>query len=151
MYYKENLEFVENYCDNVLDKLRPMYENLKKEQITYERPCIVRERLLSKSDEVLKEYEYIITTTRTEPKYTDDEIIEIIKEHMNKEELNKFINVLNNKNKGYIKMSFIMDYYRWNYNKQYCIKILKERYDEYFRNQRRRLKNIEKKNKLKNI
>lgn len=159
MYYEKNKEFVKLYSEDVIIDLKPMMIELINEQ-KYEYVSF-GEAMFRGSNGHLKEINKLIWVKDGVLKlqcnrYTKQELTDIFFNHVSKTEFNRFCEILN------IDFDFIYNWYlsfeqsysplHWMYRKDYkCFeKLLENKYKIYFRDEKRRLRNIEKKNRKLN-
>ena len=145
MNYEKNLEFIKYYVENVLIDLKSMIKLLSKETISIDRPYTVTKYVNFMDKLILiNETEYIRKDDA--PKYTDNEIYDICMKHINIIEYNKFCRILK------IDWEEIFDWAYYPYNKTTDFEDkYKNNCEIYFRDQRRYLKNQERKKRKKLI
>ena len=126
MKLQEKLEFLNYYYDNVIEDLKNTYNSLKSETV-----------IIQSNDNI----------TICRKKYNNAELFNIMLEMMNPDELIYFYTEILKEYEMNGDIILIDIDYIFTVSKEYMIRSLYLSYEEYFRNERRRLRNIEKKNK----
>ena len=172
MNYQENKEFVKYYIENVIEDLRPTILTLMSEQIIETKYYVIEilETSYYKSisapkeitkDEPRPEYIYKNTSNGDEqkikfhyydniekrPKYKSEEIFYEFLGMINKVEWERFKTIINYKNK--VESRFALECLR---KPDHIMELFERKYEQYFRDEQRRLRNIERKKRkeLKN-
>ena len=147
MNYEKNSQFIEYYVENVLMNLKPVIMSLSKETIPIDRPYQVTRVFKNYSNgSILKIETKQCVKTENVPKHTKGEIYKIFMKLVNEIEYTNFCRIL--------KISWL-DIYRWftidTYRDGYFEQLLKTNSEQYFRDQRRYLKNLQRKKNKKII
>jgi hypothetical protein len=134
MKLQEKIEFINYYYDNVIAPLINTYRKLRNETIT-----------IQESNYTTLNNQFIITPTITRCKYNTKEIFNIMTDMMNIDELIYYTTEIIKKFEMngdiiLIDLDDVFDYYG---TKETIIKSVESQYNEYFRNERRRLRKIE--------
>ncbi len=144
MNYEKNIEFIKYYVEDVLIDLKPMILSLSKEKISIDRPYTVKKYIECINYNVSIEFEEQHIKIENVPKYTNEEIYEIFMKHINVIEYVKFCRILKI---GWDEI-FLWAYFPYNKTTDFEDKY-KNNCETYFRDQRRYLKNQERKNRRK--
>ena len=163
MNYEKNKEFVIRYSEDVILDLKPMMIDLIKDSIV-EVFCynVSRLRIYDRDNETYRIFWFGDDNIKQYgKKYTRPQIAYIFFDHVSKTEFDRFCEILK------IDFEFIYGWYEnfiYSRSPDYgpdnfiyrkddnCFnKLLENKYKIYFRDEKRRLKNIEKKNRKNNI
>ena len=139
MNYQKNKEFVEYYVENVLMDLLPMMKNVINEYIIETKSYPYTIKYINKENGIVKIETLIKQVDEKRHIYTDEEVKQIFFNHTNINEFDKFCNILN------IDYENIHIWFQ-KYDKQtYFYKLLEDKYKQYFRDERRRERNLKRK------
>ena len=163
MNYERNKEFIKDYSESVLLDLKEMMIELIKDSIIIVKYYdVLRLRIYDNDDKVYRIFWFGDESIKQYgKKYTKEQIAYIFFDNVSKTEFDRFCGILN------IDFLYIYEWYEsfvdsfyYEYKPNYiryekdnkCFeKLFEDKYKIYFRDEKRRLKNIEKKNRKNNI
>lgn len=146
MNYEKNLEFVKYYQENVLEDLKPIILKLNEEKITYDVPIEIHYDVIDpETDKIIEKCIERRIRREVTQKYNINQLFEIFQQHTNKDEYDKFCEILKI---GWTCIFMWCVEYR--YRKNYFVEKLELKYEQYFRDQKRHERNLKRIKIVKN-